>query len=199
VGAYYFTEAGYVHDFVPFDSGYLYIYDYQNDVKTDSYAGYAHLDFKVTDDWGLTAGGRYSDERKHFIGGQGDLNGLVYKVLGCLDPAAPAANFPEYIAFATAVHAPTTGTCQQALGFPDSNNPLRYFPTTPDSQSWNVFTPTLGTQYHISPDVMAYASFSKGFKSGGWTTRLSSPILSPSQARFNPGSIPSTTRPSNWA
>jgi iron complex outermembrane receptor protein len=185
-GLYYFTEAGYVHDFVPFDTGYLYVYDYQNDVKTDSYAGYAHLDFKLTDDWGLTAGGRYSDERKHFIGGQGDLNGFSYKVLGCLDPSAPAANFPQYIAFATAAHAPTTGTCQQALGFPDPNNPLRYFPTTPDSQSWNVFTPTLGTQYHITPDLMVYASFSKGFKSGGWTTRLSSPILNPALARFNP-------------
>ena len=185
-GLYYFTEAGYVHDYVPFDTGYLYVYDYQNDVKTDSYAGYAHLDFKLTDDWGLTAGGRYSDERKHFIGGQGDLNGFSYKLLGCLDPSAPAANFPQYIAFATAAHAPTTGTCQQALGFPDPNNALRYFPNSGDSQSWNVFTPTFGTQYHITPDVMAYASYSKGFKSGGWTTRLSNPILNPAQARFNP-------------
>jgi outer membrane receptor protein involved in Fe transport len=33
---------------------------------------------------------------------------------------------------------------------------------------------------------MAYVSYSKGFKSGGWTTRLSNPITSPSDARFNP-------------
>ncbi len=33
---------------------------------------------------------------------------------------------------------------------------------------------------------MDYASFSKGFKSGVWTTRLSDPIQSPAQARFNP-------------
>jgi len=189
VGVYYFTESGYVHDYVPFDSGYLYVYDYQNDVKTDSYAGYAHLDFKLTDDWGLTAGGRYSDEKKHFIGGQGDLNGFSYKVLGCLDPSAPAANFPQYVAFFNATHAPgstVSGTCQQQLGFPDPNNPLRYFPTSPDDQTWKVFTPTFGTQYHITQDVMAYASFSRGFKSGGWTTRLSSPILDPAKARFNP-------------
>jgi iron complex outermembrane receptor protein len=185
-GLYYFTEAGYVHDYVPFDTGYLYVYDYQNDVKTDSYAGYAHLDFKVTDNWGLTAGGRYSDEQKHFIGGQGDLDGFSYKLLGCLDPSAPAASFPQYVAFAHATGGSTTGTCQQALGFPDPNNPLRYFPTTPDHQSWNVFTPTLGTQYHFTQDVMAYLSYSKGFKSGGWTTRLSDPIESPSAARFNP-------------
>jgi iron complex outermembrane receptor protein len=185
-GLYYFTEAGYVHDYVPFDTGYLYVYDYQNDVKTDSYAGYAHLDFKLTDNWGVTAGGRYSDEQKHFIGGQGDLDGFSYKLLGCLDPSASVTQFPQYMAFAIATHGATTGTCQQALGFPDPSNPLRYFPTTPDKQSWNVFTPTLGTQYHITPDVMAYASYSKGFKSGGWTTRLSDPISSPSAARFSP-------------
>jgi iron complex outermembrane receptor protein len=53
-------------------------------------------------------------------------------------------------------------------------------------QSWNVFDPTIGTQYHITPDMMAYFSFSKGFKSGGWTTRLSDPIASANLARFNP-------------
>ena len=186
VGLYYFTESGYVHDFVPFDTGYLYVDDFQNDVKTDSYAAYAHLDFKLTDDWGLTAGGRYSKEEKHFMGGQGDLNGFSYKLLGCLDPAAQANTFPQYMAFAAATGAPTNGTCQQVLGFPDPNNPLRYFPNQWDNQSWNVFTPTVGTQYHITPDVMAYASYSKGFKSGGWTTRLSAPIESPSAARFSP-------------
>ena len=69
-GLYYFTEAGYVHDYVPFDSGYLYVYDLQNDVKTDPYAVYSHWDFKLTDQWGLAAGGRYSDERKKFLGGR---------------------------------------------------------------------------------------------------------------------------------
>jgi iron complex outermembrane receptor protein len=33
---------------------------------------------------------------------------------------------------------------------------------------------------------MAYFSYSKGFKSGGWTTRLSAPIATPDKARFNP-------------
>src|SRR5260221_14526123 len=33
---------------------------------------------------------------------------------------------------------------------------------------------------------MVYASYSKVFKSGGWTTRLSQPITDVSKARFNP-------------
>ena len=47
-GLYYFKENGFVHDFVPFQ-GLLYVYDYQNDVDTKSYAGFLHLDYKFTD------------------------------------------------------------------------------------------------------------------------------------------------------
>jgi iron complex outermembrane recepter protein len=181
-GLYYFTESGYVHDFVPFDTGYLYILDVANDVKTDSYAAYTHLDFKLTDQWTLTAGGRYSEERKRFLGGQSDLNGFSYKISGCLDPNGQPHNYIP------AVPAPPVGppTCQALLGFPVAGQPLRYFPNVWDHQNWNVFTPTAGTQFQITPDVMAYASFSKGFKSGGWTTRLSAPISSADKARFNP-------------
>ncbi len=177
-GLYYFNESGYVHDFVPFDTGYLYVYDYDNNIKTDSYAGYLHLDYKLTDAWGLTAGVRYSHEKKQFLGGQGDLNGFSYKISGCLDPAADASNY--FGPGAAGI------TCQQALGFPDPNNPLRYFPNAWDSQSWNVWTPTYGIQWHVTSDAMLYASYSKGFKSGGWTTRLSAPISNAADARFNP-------------
>ena len=89
LGLYYFTEGGYVHDFVPFNTAYLWIYDYKNDVQTKSYAAYAHLDYKLTDKWGVSVGGRYSQEKKAFEGGQADLNGFSYKLLQCNDPAAP--------------------------------------------------------------------------------------------------------------
>ena len=49
-----------------------------------------------------------------------------------------------------------------------------------------MFTPNVGTQFQFTPDVMGYASWSKGFKSGGWTTRLSAPIATADIARFNP-------------
>jgi iron complex outermembrane recepter protein len=179
-GLYYFQEGGYVHDYVPFDTGYLYVYDYNNDVNTTSYAGYFHLDYKITDNWGVTAGGRYSDERKKFLGGQADLDGFSYKISGCLDPAAPANTFPGFAGVPNGVN------CQQLLGFPSAAQPLRYFPNTQDHQDWNVFDPTIGTQYHFTPDVMGYLSYSKGFKSGGWTTRLSAPISDPAAARFDP-------------
>jgi iron complex outermembrane recepter protein len=179
-GLYYFEEGGFVHDYVPFDTGYLYVYDYSNDVNTTSYAGYFHVDYKITDNWGVTAGGRYSDERKKFLGGQADLDGFSYKISGCLDPNANANTFPGFAGVPAGV------TCQNVLGFPVPGQPLRYFPDVQDHQSWNVFDPTLGMQYHFSPDMMGYVSYSKGFKSGGWTTRLSNPIETPSAARFDP-------------
>lgn len=63
---------------------------------------------------------------------------------------------------------------------------LRYFPGIPDSQAWHIFDPTLGVQYHFNSDVMAYASWGKGFKAGGWTTRLSAVIPSPKAAEYHP-------------
>ena len=63
---------------------------------------------------------------------------------------------------------------------------FRYFPPIQDSQSWRIFDPTFGVQLHFTNDVMGYLSWGKGFKAGGWTTRLSAPISSPKQAEFQP-------------
>src|SRR6185369_3671783 len=40
-GLYYFEEAGYVHDYVPFE-GLLYVYDFQNDVNNRNAAAFFH-------------------------------------------------------------------------------------------------------------------------------------------------------------
>ncbi len=90
-GVYYFKEAGYVHDYVPF-LGILYVFDLANDVDTESYAGYFHTDYQLTDRFTLTLGGRYSHEKKQFIGGQADLNGFTYKISGCNPPESPAGS-----------------------------------------------------------------------------------------------------------
>ena len=183
-GLYFFHEAGYVHDFVPFQ-GLLYVYDFQNDADTKNYGAFVHADYKVTDQLGVTVGGRFTAVRKDFIGGQGDLNGFAYKTGGCVNSSPSSVVNPVFIQGVPFAN-PNGLTCQQFLGFPDPNNPLRYFPPGVNSQKWNIFDPTVGVQYHINDDVMAYTSFSKGFKAGGWTTRLSVPIQSGTQAQFGP-------------
>ncbi len=148
-GVYYFQEAGYVHDYVPFES-LLYVYDFQNDANNRNVAAFLHGDYRLGN-WGFTAGGRYTDVNEKFIGGQGDLN--------------------DFLA---------------GGGIPGGGPPLRYFPTGQNSQTWHIFDPTAGVQYHFNDDAMLYASWGKGFKAGGWTTRLSSVIANASQATYQP-------------
>jgi iron complex outermembrane receptor protein len=173
-GLYWFQEEGFVHDFVPFGST-LFIYDVANDVDTKSYAAYFHADYNVNDAFGLTVGARYSKDDKKFEGGQADLDGYAYKSSGCWGPTGP--NMACWAGFAAAVG---------LAPFPDPTNPYRYFPPGEQSQDYDVFTPTVGAQWHINPDTMAYVSYSKGFKAGGWTTRLSNPVADIDEAAFGP-------------
>jgi iron complex outermembrane recepter protein len=152
-GLYWFTEGGYVHDYVPFES-LLYVYDVSNDVKNTDYAAFVHADWNITDHFGLTAGGRYTHVKADFLGGQSDLN-----------------SFP----LGSTLYPIITGQPY-----------LRYFPAIPDTQSWDIFTPTAGAQFHFNTDTMAYFSWSKGFKAGGWTTRLSKAITDPKTAEYKP-------------
>ena len=175
-GLYYFNEGGYIHDLVVFGDGLLQI-DGPNTLDTKSYAGYLHADYKLTDKIGITLGGRYSEDKKTFTGGQQELNQFFYKVSGC---------YP-YNASAALIGGPAGSTCQQVLGFPNPDNPNQLYPIGENHESFNEFTPTANLQYHFTGDVMGYASYSKGFKTGGWTTRLTAPLPpgSPAQA-FGP-------------
>ncbi|MEJ0042346.1 MAG: TonB-dependent receptor [Rhizomicrobium sp.] len=175
-GLYYFYEDGFVHDWVPFDGGLLAVQDSDlNLIRTSSEAIYGHLDYKLTDEIGLTFGARYSIENKHFVGGQQDLNGLSYKASGCYPPGhaeqSRRAGFPDLPAGA---------------GLPGSEQSLQIFPGRWGSAGVRRIHPDRGHPVSCDDDVMAYASWSKGFKSGGWTTRLSDPIDDPALARFKP-------------
>ena len=165
VGAYYFTEGGNLHDYVTFPDALLQV-DGPNDLHTRAEALYAHLNFKLTDLISITAGGRYTWEHKEFQGYQTDDNALSYKASGCYPP-----NMPNNLG------APAGLTCQQVIGFPAGGpySPYQYYPTGPFHQDFTKFDPTVGLELHPTQDLMVYGSFSQGFKTGSWTTRLSSP------------------------
>jgi iron complex outermembrane recepter protein len=165
LGAYYFQEAGWLHDYVTFPDALLQV-DGPNRLKTQAEALYAHLNFKVSDLISIVAGGRYTWEHKTFQGYQTDDNGLSYKASGCFPPGMP-----------NNLGAPPTLTCQQVIGFPPGGpySPYQYYPTGPFHQDFNKFDPMAGIELHPSQDLMIYGTFSEGFKTGSWTTRLSSP------------------------
>ena len=153
LGGYYFHEEGHLHDYVTFAEGLLQV-DGPNDLWTTAYAAFAHLNYHLTDRLSITLGARYTDEKKKFEGYQHDLNGLNYK----------GANLPP------------TAASAAILGFPVADDPLRYFPAGVNRKSFNDFSPRLGVEYRVTDAAMLYASYSEGFKSGSWTTRLSNPL-----------------------
>ncbi len=176
LGAYYFKEAGNLHDYVTFAEGLLQV-DGPNNLATQNYAFFGQVDYKITEKLGITLGGRYTHEDKTFEGFQSDANGLTYKILSFLagigqGPAA-CANIN-----------PITDACRIAAGFPNAGQPLRYYVAGVQKKVFNNFSPKIGVQYHFTDNVMTYFSWSKGYKTGGWTTRLSNPL--PTAPDFGP-------------
>jgi iron complex outermembrane recepter protein len=167
LGAYFFNESGFLADYVIAGEG-IYVIDGPNWLKTNAYAGFGQLDYRVNDLIGFTVGARYTKESKEFEGGQQELSGLFYKLAG-----APCSNLAGDI-FPNAV-LPNGQTCRVANNYPDPNNPLRIYPAGINRQKFNNFSPKLGIQIHPADDVMIYGSWSKGYKTGGWTTRYSTP------------------------
>ena len=172
LGAYYFEEKGDLHDYVVFDEGLLQV-DGPNNFDTSNYAFFGQVDFKVNDWISLTLGGRYTKETKKFEGGQQDLNGGSYKLFGCAAPdgtIAPFGSFPL---------APPVGAggppCFAALSFPDPTNPVQLYVPGVNRKEFSNFAPKVGVQLRPTDDVMVYGSYSEGYKTGGWTTRLSNP------------------------
>jgi len=166
LGAYYFNESGYLADYVISGEG-IYVIDGPNWLDTNAYAAFGQLDYRFSDVIGITVGGRYTHESKSFEGGQQELSGLFYKLAGapCSDLAGNV--FPNALLGAV--------SCRVANNYPDPNNPLRIYPGGINHLSFNNFSPKVGIQIHPSQDVMIYGSWSKGYKTGGWTTRYSTP------------------------
>lgn len=160
LGGYAFGEKGNLHDYVTFGAGLLQV-DGPGRVETEAYAGFGQADWRVSDFIGLTFGARYTKENKQYVGGQADVNGFNYKLFNCMATRPDGLPSPE---------------CAEALHFPFPDQPFRYYPGEPDEQSFDNFSYKAGVQLHPTDDVMVYGSFSQGYKTGGWTTRLSNPL-----------------------
>ncbi|PXA97676.1 TonB-dependent receptor [Nostoc sp. 3335mG] len=166
LGGYYFKEAGNLHDYVTFAEGQVQV-DGPNRLETANYAAFGQIDYRPTEWLGLTVGGRYTNEKKRFEGGQQELNGFNYKLFGCSDAngnITPNGPFPL---------APVT--CQTGLSYPDPSNPVRVYVPGTNRKSFSNFSPKFGVQLHPTDAVMVYGSWSRGYKTGGWTTRLTNP------------------------
>ncbi|NKJ45063.1 MULTISPECIES: TonB-dependent receptor [unclassified Novosphingobium] len=167
-GLYYFNETGNLTDMPVLGEGLVQIYG-RNYFLNDAYAAFAHEHFDVTDRLGVTFGLRYTKEDKRFEGQQKDLNSFFLRSRG-YDPNLPLPPSAKAL-------------------LPDPNDPTRIFPLGVNRQSFSNASIKAGLEYKLAPAIMTYYSYSQGFKSGGWTARLTDVISPPndiSQLTFKP-------------
>ena len=124
---------------------------------TDATAIYADFDFDLGSGWGLTIGGRYTDDDRsvdveQFI----DLNGVPWT-------ARTKENFMDRSGWLStaAIGAPFDNATVEALG-------------TLTSIDVNEFTSRIVIDYQPSDNMMFYASVGDSFKGGGWASRVTS-------------------------
>lgn len=123
-------------------------------VDNDSYAAFAQLIYPVTDQLNLTLGGRYTHEKKRFLADQ----------------------------YVTSI-APSVSGFLAMLGIVDFNGdggPLevgdRFLPYAWSATTAKEFTPAVTLDYRFDDGPMVYATYSRGFKSGGFTQRVFPPL-----------------------
>ncbi len=157
---------------------------------TQSYAIFASESYHFTPELALTVGGRYTQEHKVL-----DTYNNGFKWVGGLpagwngssasNPAAQGAyNNPVSNQNANKITCNPGGTGPTCTGssinyylssfFPfvagyGNNFPLTFPNIVPQlSQNSNAFTPKVGLEWQATPDAFLYATWSKGFKSGGF-------------------------------
>lgn len=104
--------------------------------KTEAWAAFAQATYQMTDEFSVTAGIRYSDEKKESFG-------QVF-----LQPILDLGDTSIQNGFIGGDYIPLGGS--------------------QGSADWSDVSPKLSLQYDFSDDLMAYVSFTQGFKSGGF-------------------------------
>lgn len=166
LGGYYFDEDASALDHVQIGDGIIQI-DGPIELATENFAFFGQADWRVNEWLGFTAGARYTEEDKTFDAGQSDISSFNYDLLNC------PVNGQGFI--------PGVGLipCSSYARFPHGDEPLRVYTRDTPDRSFSNFSMKGGVQIYPVEDVMLYASYTEGYKSGGWSTRVSTPILAP--------------------
>lgn len=131
-------------------------------VDTTSTSVYAHYNWQFAPDWNLSLGGRYTQDKKEADVYKANFVG-VYSPLFAdkYNAGQPAAVYLNTLT--------------------DYNN----------EDTWSKFTPHLGVDYQVNSDVMLYATYSSGFKSGGFDMRGDAVALPSTVDGFDPETVDS--------
>jgi iron complex outermembrane recepter protein len=135
--------------------------------QTTSKAVFTDTAWKLTDKLNLDAGIRWNDDDKTAWVYQAQYASLAPTQLlpnqQFFNPASPPAGFFLFPSAATGVLTDYT-----------------------NSRSFINFSPRVGLDYHWTPQVMTYASWSRGFKSGGFDMRGNEALYPQTTAGYGP-------------
>ena len=146
-GLYYFDSNYNINQRTFFFGGEVGGTDYQQNAK--SYAVFAQADWNIVGGLSLSVGGRYLRDEKRACGGT--ATGPV-----------GARNFNSAFSI-------SYGDCSD-----ERRNSATFVNGIDGTQNWNKFTPRIGLSYQMD-DVLLFASYAEGFRSGGFNGRGSSP------------------------
>ncbi len=160
VGLYYFEESATDDYYVPvavgtFNSGGL--------VENDSQAVFGQLTYDLTSDLSMTLGLRWTEENKAFKPLQFTESTYVFPVA-----ASESDGMGGYVHPFDGNVYPTLGGGGTAAIVPAG---VLFFPQEFVEETYSDTTPMVNFSYQLNEDVMIYASYSEGFKSGGFNAR----------------------------
>ncbi|HEV2531212.1 TonB-dependent receptor [Phenylobacterium sp.] len=145
-------------------------FDNRPSVSDESWATYGQLNYKVFDTLTLTGGLRYSHDRKY---GQEQVRLLCFGLPACLGGTPPEFFVaPLDLTGVNTVVAGGTGLgldqVPQGVTGPTSFDPATGFATRRYDGSWQAITGTAKAEWQPDTDTNLYASYSRGYRSGGF-------------------------------
>lgn len=167
VGGFYFDEEAVQADNVLIGSVLQIGGDNAQDTR--AFALFGEANFAITDRLKFLFGLRYTDERKELQLDQRSETNFFGVVLAAPFPSGFLEDGDGDSVF------PRTN--------PDGTPNVNFLgPTAPQIANFDDLSFRAGLNYEISDDLFAFFTFSQGFKSGGFTTRLTAPF----NPAFNP-------------
>jgi len=133
-----------------------------NAQKERSAAAFAEGNWKANDKLTITLGARYTNDQKDWIG----RNQVFVQNLGTTGAFDPTFTYKQL------------GSLMAAADFTKFS-----YGVVTDNHSWSVPTYRVSASYQFNPDVFGYATFSHGFKAGGYSDQFSAAPITPEQSK----------------
>ncbi|MBI1182227.1 MAG: TonB-dependent receptor [Alphaproteobacteria bacterium] len=121
---------------------------FQNGQQRKTWAAYTQFEYHFTDQLSAVAGIRYSWEKKYNVF---EVPNSTLAAQG-ICPATGCVTTPDFASF-------PTGPDTQTYG--------------PNSDTWDNWSPRVGLNYRVNPDVLLFAFWQRAYKSGGFVNNAS--------------------------